>query len=86
MKSKIGSKENQPGLYDADRDVKPQKLIKKKPDILEKSSKDDLVFLIKEQRKRIQYLSAELDFFKTRVLELEAEQESDLYEWRQDHQ
>ena len=57
------------------------------PPIAERS-KEELLNLISEQRRRMEFLAAELDFFKARVIELEAISESSDFDddWRFDVQ
>jgi len=43
------------------------------PKHLEERTREELLFLVQEQRRRMDFLSAQLEFFKHRVIELEAE-------------
>ena len=55
--------------YGKEKQPKKQKSTPVEKSTLEEKSKEQLIFMIKEQRRRIDYLHAELDFVKQQQLE-----------------
>jgi hypothetical protein len=53
--------------YGSAKEPEVREYIIQTDDIVDEKSMSQLIFLVKEQRKRISYLEAELEFFKEKV-------------------